>query len=68
MSGNVSYIKSLNGIVSFDSNGTTIEGDKVTSGTIDCTNLNATDIKATGSLNTSYIFVDYYNNYPFLFY
>jgi len=49
----------MNGIVSFDSNGTTIEGDKVTSGTIDCTTLNATDVKATGSLNTSYIFVDY---------
>ena len=59
MSRNNSYIKSMNGIVSFDSNGTTIEGDKVTSGTIDCTNLNATDVKATGSLNTSYIFVDY---------
>ena len=59
MSGNNSYIKSMNGIVSFDSNGTTIEGDNITSGEIDCTTLNATDVNATGSLNTSYIFVDY---------
>ena len=59
MSGNNSYIKSMNGIVSFDSNGTTIDGDTITSGEIDCTTLNATDINATGALNTSYIFVDY---------
>lgn len=59
MSGNNSYIKSMNGIVSFDSNGTTIDGDTITSGKIDCTTLNAKDVKATGSLNTSYIYVDY---------
>lgn len=59
MSGNNSYIKSMNGIVSFDSNGTTIDGDTITSGEIDCTTLNAKDVKATGSLNTSYIYVDY---------
>jgi len=59
MSGNNSYIKSMNGIVSFDSNGTTIDGDVITSGEIDCTTLNATDVNATGSLNTSYIFVDF---------
>ena len=39
MSGNNSYIKSMNGIVSFDSNGTTIDGDTITSGEIDCTTL-----------------------------
>jgi len=59
MSGNGSYIKSMNGIVSFDSNGTTIDGDVITTGEIDCTTLNATDVNATGSLNTSYIFVDF---------
>ena len=59
MSGNNSYIKSMNGIVSFDSNGTTIDGDTITSGEIDCITLNAKDVKATGSLNTSYIYVDY---------
>jgi hypothetical protein len=59
MSGNNSYIKSMNGIVSFDSNGTTIEGDTITSGKIDCTTLNAKDVNATGALNTSYIYVDF---------
>jgi hypothetical protein len=58
MSGNNSYRKSMNGIVSFDSGGTTIDGDVITSGEIDCTTLNATDVNATGALNTSYIFVD----------
>jgi hypothetical protein len=59
MSGNNSFIKSMNGIVSFDSNGTTIEGDVITSGEIECTTLNATDVNATGALNTSYLFVDF---------
>jgi hypothetical protein len=30
--------------------GTTIEGDEITTGEIDCTTLNATDVNATGSL------------------
>jgi hypothetical protein len=59
MSGNNSYRKSMNGIVSFDSGGTTIDGAVITSGEIDCTTLNATDVNATGALNTSYIFVDF---------
>ena len=32
MSGNNAYVKSMNGIVSFDSGGTTIEGGNITSG------------------------------------
>ena len=59
MSGNNAFIKSMNGIVSFDSNGTTKEGDTITSGEIDCTTLNATDVIATGSLNTSFMYIDY---------
>ena len=59
MSGNNSYIKSMNGIVSFDSGGTSIDGDVITSGEIDCTTLNAKDVNATGALNTSYIYVDF---------
>jgi hypothetical protein len=59
MSGNNSYSKSMNGIVSFDSGGTSIDGDVITTGEIDCTTLNATNINATGAFNTSYIFVDF---------
>jgi len=47
MSGNGSYIKSMNGIVSFDSGGTIIEGDLITTGTIDSTTINSNTINST---------------------
>jgi hypothetical protein len=59
MSGNNSYSKSMNGIVSFNSGGTSIDGDVITTGEIDCTTLNSTNVNATGAVNTSYIFVDF---------
>ena len=71
MSGNGSYIKSMNGIVSFDSGGTIIEGGDISAdvlncntinatGDIDCNNLNATlDITSSnaysGSVYTNFI-------------
>ena len=55
MSGNGSYIKSMNGIVSFDSGGTTIEGDEITTGTLNCTNLNATTDVNTITTYTNFI-------------
>ena len=57
MSGNGSYIKSMNGIVSFDSNGTTIEGGNITSDVIDCATLNA-----SSTINTSTIYTDFIVN------
>jgi hypothetical protein len=59
MSGNGSYIKSMNGIVSFDTNGTTIEGDVITTGTIDSTTINCVDLNASASVNTPYIKTDF---------
>ena len=59
MSGNGSYIKSINGIVSFDSGVTTIEGDAITTGTIDSTTINCSSINATSEVNTSFIYVDF---------
>ena len=71
MSGNGSYIKSMNGIVSLDTGGTIIEGGDISAdvlncntinatGDIDCNNLNATqDITSSkaysGSVYTDYI-------------
>lgn len=55
MSGNGSYIKSMNGIVSFDSNGTTIEGDEITTETINCNTLNATTDINTTTTYTNFI-------------
>ena len=57
MSGNNSYIKSMNGIVSFDSGGTTIEGGNITSDIIDCSTLNA-----SSTINTSTIYADFIVN------
>lgn len=59
MSGNNAYVKSMNGIVSFDSGGTTIEGGNITSNKIDCTTLNATTVNATSKVNTSTTFTDF---------
>jgi hypothetical protein len=69
MSGNGSYIKSMNGIVSFDSGGTIIEGDEISTGTIDSTTINSTtinsttinceDLNATVSVNSPYVKTDF---------
>ena len=55
MSGNGSYIKSMNGIVSFDSGGTTIEGDEITTGIINCITLNASSDVNTITTYTNFI-------------
>lgn len=58
MSGNGSYAKSMNGIVSFDDgNGTTIEGNEINTDIINCNTLNAqTDV------NTSTIYTNFINS------
>ena len=62
MSRNGSYAKSMNGIVSFDDgDGTTIEGSKITTDTIDCNTLNASLTVNTASLFTDFI-VPYANS------
>lgn len=55
MSGNGSYIKSMNGIVSFDSGGTSIEGDEINTGIINCTTLNASSDVNTITTYTNFI-------------
>ncbi len=73
MSGNGSYIKSMNGIVSFDSGGTIIEGGNITADVIDCNTLNATDnidcnnLEATQNITSSnaysgYVYTDFILN------
>jgi hypothetical protein len=62
MSGNGSYIKSMNGIVSFDSGGTTIEGGDITADTVNCDTLNATTEVNTNTINTSTIYADFILN------
>jgi len=47
MSGNNAFNKSMNGIVSIDTGGTTIEGGNIITDIIDCTTINATNVKAT---------------------
>ena len=64
MSGNNAYTKSMNGIVSFDTNGTTIEGDNITSGTIDCnilnsTNANCDELSASVSVFSPFVKTDF---------
>lgn len=58
MSRNGSYVKSMNGIVSFDDgDGTTIEGNEINTDTINCNTLNAqTDV------NTSTIYTNFINS------
>jgi hypothetical protein len=53
MSGNGSYIKSMNGIVSFDSGGTIIEGGDISSDVINCNTLNATGDIECNNLNAT---------------
>jgi hypothetical protein len=53
MSGNGSYIKSMNGIVSFDSGGTIIEGGNITADVIDCNTINATGDIDCNNLNAT---------------
>ena len=55
MSGNGSYIKSMNGIVSFDSGGTSIEGDEINTGIINCITLNASSDVNTITTYTNFI-------------
>jgi hypothetical protein len=55
MSGNNSYTKSMNGIVSFDTGGTSIEGDEITTGEINCTTLNASSDVNTTTTYTNFI-------------
>ena len=62
MSGNGSYIKSMNGIVSFDSGGTTIEGGDITADNIDCATLNASTEVNTPTINTSTTYTDFIIN------
>ena len=59
MSGNGSYIKSMNGIVSFDTGGTTIEGSGITTDTIDCSTINAVTANISSTINTSTIYTDF---------
>ena len=62
MSGNGSYIKSMNGIVSFDTGGTTIEGETITTDTIDCNTINAITANISSTINTSTIYADFIAN------
>ena len=62
MSGNGSYIKSMNGIVSFDTGGTTIEGGNITADTVDCDTINAVTANISSTLNTSTIYTDFILN------
>jgi len=56
MSRNGSYAKSMNGIVSFDDgDGTVIEGSELSTGTINCTTLNASSTVKSGTINTDFI-------------
>jgi hypothetical protein len=60
MSGNGSYIKSMNGIVSLDTGGTIIEGGDISSDVVNCNTINATlDITSSnaycGSVYTDFI-------------
>ena len=53
--GQVSFVKSMNGILSFSTgSGTTIEGDSITTDIINCDTLNTTNFNAT-NLNTNNI-------------
>lgn len=53
--GQVSFVKSMNGILSFNTgSGTTIEGDSITTDIINCDTLNTTNFNAT-NLNTNNI-------------
>lgn len=55
MSRNGSFAKSMNGIVSFDDgDGTVIEGSELSTGTINCTALNA-----SSKVDTSQLFIDF---------
>ena len=62
MSGNGSYIKSMNGIVSFDTGGTTIEGGNITADTVDCDTINAVTANISSTINTSTIYTDFILN------
>ena len=59
MSGNGSYIKSMNGIVSFNTGSTIIEGTGITTETIDCDTINAITANISSTINTSTIYVDF---------
>lgn len=62
MSGNNSYVKSMNGIVSLDTGGTTIDGGNITADTVDCDTINATNANISSTLNTSTIYTDFILN------
>jgi hypothetical protein len=59
MSGNNAFNKSMNGIVSLDTGGTTIEGEIITTDTINCQTINATTANLSPTINTSQIFTDF---------
>jgi hypothetical protein len=59
MSGNGSYIKSMNGIVSFNTGSTIIEGTGITTDTIDCQTINVVTANVSSTINTSTIYVDF---------
>jgi len=54
MSGNGSFSKSMNGIVSLDTGGSTIEGSTITT-----TEVDASIVNATSEVNTSFLYTDY---------
>jgi hypothetical protein len=58
MSGNGSFSKSMNGIVSLDTGGSTIEGSKITT-----TEIDASVVNATSEINTSFLYTDYISAY-----
>ena len=59
MSGNNAFNKSMNGIVSLDTGGTTIEGSNINTDTIDCDTINAVTANISSTINTSTIYVDF---------
>jgi hypothetical protein len=58
MSGNNSFNKSMNGIVSLDTGGTTIEGGDISADLVDCNTINATTANISSTINTSIIYTD----------
>jgi hypothetical protein len=58
MSGNGSYIKSMNGIVSLNTGSTIIEGTGITTDTIDCQTINAVTANISSTINTAIIYTD----------
>ena len=62
MSGNNAFVKSMNGIVSLDTGGTTIEGSTITTDTVDCDTINAVTANISSTINTSTIYTDFIAN------